>query len=123
MDKSERHLQQENDQHTKKLIVPHNEAVLPSGSAPAPELFPLRGCGCRNLALPGVYEQASTPFQLLPDLLFAELGAHIVEPASLRLLRRITAWNYCSQERDLCHAMPLGSLPVENSSWVPPLNW
>jgi hypothetical protein len=22
----------------------------------------LRGSGCRNLALPGVYEQASTPF-------------------------------------------------------------
>jgi hypothetical protein len=35
---------------------------LTSGSAPALELFPLRSCGRRNLALPGVHEQASTPF-------------------------------------------------------------
>jgi hypothetical protein len=39
----------------------------------------LRGSGCRNLALPGVYEQASPYSQLLPDLLFAELDAHIFD--------------------------------------------
>jgi len=36
----------------------------------------LRGSGCRNLALPGVYEQALPFSQLSPDLLFAELDAH-----------------------------------------------
>jgi hypothetical protein len=36
----------------------------------------LRGSGCRNLALAGVYEQASPFSKLLPDLLFAELDAH-----------------------------------------------
>jgi len=35
-----------------------------------------RGSGCRNLALPGVYEQALPFSQLSPDLLFAELDAH-----------------------------------------------
>jgi hypothetical protein len=37
---------------------------------------PLRGSGCRNLALPGVYEQALPFSQLLHDSLFAELDAH-----------------------------------------------
>ena len=37
----------------------------------------LRGSGCRNLALPGVYEQASTLFlNSYLDFLFAELDAH-----------------------------------------------
>jgi hypothetical protein len=35
----------------------------------------LPGSGCRNLALPGVYEQALPFSQLLPDYLFAELDA------------------------------------------------
>jgi hypothetical protein len=39
----------------------------------------LRGSGCRNLALPGVYEQALPFSQLLLDLLFAELDAHNFE--------------------------------------------
>jgi hypothetical protein len=43
--------------------------------APAPELSPLRGPGCRNFALPGVYEQALPFSQLLPDFIFAELDA------------------------------------------------
>jgi hypothetical protein len=39
--------------------------------------LPLRGSGCRNLALPGVYEQASTLFlNSYLDFLFAELDAH-----------------------------------------------
>ena len=38
--------------------------------------MPLRGSGCRNLALPGVYEQALPFAQLLSDLLIAELDAH-----------------------------------------------
>jgi hypothetical protein len=37
------------------------------GLAPAPELSPLRGSGCRNLAS-DVCEQASPFFQLLPNL-------------------------------------------------------
>jgi hypothetical protein len=36
---------------------------------------PLWGSGCRNLALPGVYEQALTFSQLLPDFFIAELDA------------------------------------------------
>jgi hypothetical protein len=34
--------------------------------------LPLRGSGCRNLALPAVYEQALHFPRLLHDLLFAE---------------------------------------------------
>jgi hypothetical protein len=47
-----------------------------SGWAPAPELSPLRGSGCRNLALPGVYEQASTPFPNLIQLSFLQNLTH-----------------------------------------------
>ncbi len=46
-------------------------------SVEAPELSPFRDSGCRNLALPGVYEQALHFPRLLRDLLFAELDAHI----------------------------------------------
>jgi len=45
--------------------------------------LPLWGFGCRNLALPGVYEQALPFSQLLPDLLFAELDAHTLGAAIL----------------------------------------
>ena len=34
----------------------------------------LRGSGCRNLALPDVYEQALPFFQLLPDFLLLNLA-------------------------------------------------
>jgi hypothetical protein len=47
--------------------------------------LPLRGSGCRNLALPGVYQQASTLFlNSYLDFLFAELDAHNTSVVSLR---------------------------------------
>jgi hypothetical protein len=43
--------------------------------APTPELCPA-GSGCRNLALPGVYEQALTPFPVLILISFLQNLTH-----------------------------------------------
>jgi len=53
----------------------------------------LRGSGCRNLALPGVYEQALPFSQLSPDLLFAELDAH---NSSEKSRMNLKAWQFQS---------------------------
>jgi hypothetical protein len=61
-------------------------------------------------------------FQLLTDLLLLKLARTSFEPVSLRL-RRITAWNYCNQEKDICQRYALGSLPHREFVAGSTLNW
>jgi hypothetical protein len=74
-----------------------------SGWAPAPELSPLRGSGCRNLALPGVYEQASTPFPNLIQLSFLQNLTHTTRIRALE-------WSFGEEGlREFCHIQVIGT--------------
>ena len=67
----------------RRLVHPAAAGLWLGASAGA---LPLRGSGCRNLALPGVYEQASTLFlNSHLDFLLLNLTHTIGEPLEKRL--------------------------------------